>query len=86
MLTTDADDVAYDLAVVAASVEQQAPTLAGLLVEASEALTFMTTHRDVLLQSVKEAFGALQHGLDDDALRVLLRAYRAVEAEEDGAR
>ena len=83
MLTEDADDVAYDLAVVAASVDQQAPTLAGLLVEASEALTVITSERDLLRQAVHEAFHALQCGLEVDASRVLLRAYRTVEVEED---
>ena len=83
MLTDDADDVAYDLAVVAATVEQQAPTLAGLLVEASEALTVITSERDLLRQAVKEAFSALQRGLDVDARQLLLRAYRTVEARQD---
>jgi hypothetical protein len=83
MLTTDADAVAYDLAVVAATVDQQAPTLAGLLVEASEALTVITSERDLLRQAVKEAFSALQRGLDVDARQMLLRAYRTVEARQD---
>ncbi len=83
MLTSDADDVAYNLAVVAASVDQQAPTLAGLLVEASEALSVMTSERDLLRQAVHEAFHALQCGLEVDARQLLLRAYRTVEVMDD---
>jgi hypothetical protein len=54
MTTDDADNIAYNLAIVSATVAQQAPALAGLLREASRALTEITTERDLLRQPKRE--------------------------------
>lgn len=75
MLTADADEIAYDLAIVAASIADGAPTCAALLREAAQALTAMTTARNELFDSLRVALVSLQTGSAAHAERVLRRAY-----------
>lgn len=75
MLTEDADEIAYDLAIVAASIADGAPTCAALLREAAQALTAMTTARNELFDSLRVAMVSLHTGSAAHAERVLRRAY-----------